>query len=175
MHRKTDKLRLTFLHAIITAIRLHWLAIGLLLVFTLALAGCAQPSTSQEPSPALPTTPTSPSSTSSPAAPNVSSDSCLGCHGPYEKVVQASANYTIPDGSGSIVNPHTMIDISSSKRHNTGKGVPGCSNCHKPHPQPLAPSQDVPKANVEFCYSCHHQRNFMPCSQCHSEGSVGGG
>ena len=171
MHRKTDKLGLTFLHEETTATRFRWLAIGLLLVFTLALAGCAQPATSQAPSPAT----AAPSSSSSPAAPNVSSDSCLSCHGPYEKVVQASANYTIQDGSGSKVNPHTMIDISSSKRHNTGKGVPECANCHKPHPLPMASSKDVPKANVEFCYSCHHQRNFIPCSQCHSEGSGGGG
>ncbi|MDO8637416.1 MAG: cytochrome c3 family protein, partial [Dehalococcoidia bacterium] len=136
----------------------------------LTLAGCAQQATSEALLPALPTATAAPSSTSAPAAPNVSSDSCLSCHGPYEKVVQASANYTIQDGSGSIVNPHTMIDISSSKRHNTGKGVPECSNCHKPHPLSLASSKDVPKANVEFCYSCHHQRNFIPCSQCHAEG-----
>ncbi len=174
MHRKTDKLGLAFLQAKITAIRLHWLAIGLLLVFTLALAGCAQSATSQEPSPALPIATAAPSLTSAPAAPNVSSDYCLSCHGPYEKVVQASTNYTIQDGSGSKVNPHTMIDMTSSKRHNTGRGVPECANCHKPHAQPLAPSKDVPKANVEFCYSCHHQRNFIPCSQCHSEGSGGG-
>ncbi len=170
MHRKTGKLVLTRFHKETTATLFRWLAIGLLLVFTVALAGCAQPATSKALSPALPTATATPSPTSSTAAPNVSSDSCLRCHGPYEKVVQASANYAIQDGSGSKVNPHTVIDISSSKRHNTGKGVPECSNCHKPHPLPLASSKDVPEANVEFCYSCHHQRNFIPCSQCHAEG-----
>ncbi len=168
MHRKTDKLGLTLLHEETTATRFRWLATGLLLIFTLALAGCAQTAT-----PAAP--PSSPTPPPAPATPNVSSDSCLTCHGPYEKVVKASVNYIIPDGSGSTVNPHTTIDMSASKPHTTGKGVPECTNCHKPHPQPLTSLTDVPKANVEYCFSCHHQRNFTPCVRCHSDNSGGGG
>lgn len=156
MHSKTGKLGLMLLHEETTGARFRWLATGLLLIFTLALAGCAQGATPSAPSPALP-----------PATANVSSDSCLSCHGPYDKVVKASANYTIQDGSGSTVNPHTRIDMSAAKPHASGKGVVECTSCHKPHPQPLASLKDVPKANVEYCFSCHHQRNFTPCSQCH--------
>src|SRR3990172_121562 len=61
-----------------------------------------------------PPTPT-PSPTLPPANPNASSAFCLGCHGPYEKVVQASANYSTQDGTK--VNPHTTIDIDTSPPH----------------------------------------------------------
>ncbi len=168
MHRKTDKLVLTLLHEETTATRFRWLATGLLLVFTLALASCAQTAPLAAP-------PSSPTLPATPSTPNVSSDFCLACHGPYDKVVKASANYIIPDRSGSTVNPHTTIDMSASKPHASGKGVPECTNCHKPHPQPLVSTKDVAIANGDFCFSCHHQRNFTPCSECHSEGKGGGG
>jgi predicted CXXCH cytochrome family protein len=142
------------------------LATGLLLVFTLVSAGCGQPVNSQPISPA--TAKSLPAS--SPVAATVSSATCLGCHGPYEKVVQASATYTLSNGEK--VNPHTTIDPTTpAKPHASGKGVSECSNCHKPHPVPLASPKDVVRANTDYCFSCHHQRNFTPCIQCHPEGT----
>jgi hypothetical protein len=80
--------------------------------------------------------------------------------------MQASANYKTEDGIA--VNPHTFIDTSDPKPHSTGKGIPDCTNCHKPHPLPPPPAAQIPKGDVEYCFSaCHHQRNFTPCSQCH--------
>ncbi len=156
MHGKTDERGLTLLHEETTAARCRWLAI-LLLMFTLVWAGSTPTAT-----PAAPAS----SPTLSSAAPSVSNDVCLGCHGPYDKVAKATAKYTLQDGS--VVNPHTTIDRSASKPHTTGQGVPECTQCHTPHPVPLASRNDVVKANVEYCYSCHHQRNFMPCTQCHN-------
>ncbi len=167
MHRRRDKPGLTLLHEETTAGRFRWPA-TLLLIFALVLAGCARTATPAPPSSTLASVTPTPSPTPPPATSNVSNDVCLGCHGPYDKVVKATANYAIQDGSGSVVNPHTTVDMSAKKPHTTGKGVPQCTNCHKPHPQPLVSSKDVAKANVEYCFSCHHQRNFMLCSQCHN-------
>jgi hypothetical protein len=90
---------------------------------------------------------------------------CLACH-QWPAVMQASANYKTEDGIA--VNPHTFIDTSDPKPHSTGKGIPDCTNCHKPHPLPPPPAAQIPKGDVEYCFSaCHHQRNFTPCSQCH--------
>lgn len=93
---------------------------------------------------------------------------CLGCHGPYEKLVAASKEYVTKDGEK--VNPHTTVDDTILKVHESGKGILNCETCHKPHPQPFTTIQDVAPANVEYCYlQCHHQENFTPCSECHKE------
>lgn len=93
---------------------------------------------------------------------------CLGCHGPYEKLVAASEDFVTEDGEK--VNPHTTVDDTILKVHESGKGIPNCETCHKPHPQPFTTINDVAPANVEYCYlQCHHQENFTPCSECHRE------
>jgi hypothetical protein len=101
------------------------------------------------------------------AAPgNGAAATCLGCHGPYEKVVKASEGYALPDGTK--VNPHTSMDPAATKPHPYEKRIFECTNCHQMHPLPVASAKDVPKPNVEFCFSCHHERNFDACSKCHS-------
>ena len=90
---------------------------------------------------------------------------CLSCHGPFEKVAQASADYKFFDGS--VVNPHTTVELTASKPHVSGKGVVDCVRCHQPHPQPLASVSDVVPADLTYCFGCHHQGVFTPCSQCH--------
>jgi hypothetical protein len=103
---------------------------------------------------------------SAPAAPgNGAAATCLGCHGPYEKVVKASEGYVLPDGTK--INPHTSMDPGATKPHPYEKRIFECANCHTMHPLPVASVKDVPKPNVEFCFSCHHERNFDACSKCH--------
>jgi predicted CXXCH cytochrome family protein len=105
------------------------------------------------------------SSAASPTSAIVSNEVCLACHGPIEKVVQGTANYTYADGSK--INPHTTVDPTASKPHESGKGIVACTKCHQPHPQPLASLKDVVKADVTYCFGCHHQGVFTPCIKCH--------
>ena len=137
-------------------------ALLLLLVLAVTPADCAQKAA---PAPAKAAAPAA-STPSSAAAPANGTAACLGCHGPYEKVVKASENYALPDGTK--VNPHTSMDPKATKPHPFEKRVFECANCHKMHPLPVASAKDVPKPNVEFCFSCHHERNFEVCSKCHS-------
>lgn len=93
---------------------------------------------------------------------------CLGCHGPYEKIVAASQDFVTEKGEK--VNPHTTVDKEILKVHESGVGILNCTTCHKPHPQPFTTIADVAPSNVEYCYlQCHHQDNFKPCSECHKE------
>ena len=87
-----------------------------------------------------------------------SNETCLGCHGPFDKLTSATANYTMPGGEKT--SPHRYVDHDS-------KDIPECSNCHKPHPVPLTSTKGLPKANVEWCYSCHHMKVFQRCDTCH--------
>jgi hypothetical protein len=57
--------------------------------------------------------------------------------------------------------PHSAKDV---------KAIPGCSNCHEPHPVPLTAGglTALPQPDVQWCYSaCHHKNNFVPCKDCH--------
>ncbi len=143
--------------------------VAAIFVLQLSIAACGGPQTKTTPpkSTTQATTATTPAST----AP-VSSDTCLACHGPYDKVVQASAKYTTVDGAP--VNPHTTIDISADNPHSTGKGTPDCGKCHQSHPVPLASPADVPAPKLDYCFSCHHEHNFTPCKQCHTDNKGGG-
>ena len=84
---------------------------------------------------------------------------CLGCHGPYEELAKRTEGYVTDQGEK--VNPHTQVPHDSNK-------ITPCDNCHEVHPVPLTASGNIPKANVQFCYSaCHHDHNFIPCIKCH--------
>jgi hypothetical protein len=86
---------------------------------------------------------------------------CLGCHGPYDKLAAATADFKAP--SGETVTPHRYVP------HADKKDIPECTECHKPHPVPLEDKSSVIKPdNVDWCYSsCHHAQNFQPCNNCH--------
>jgi predicted CXXCH cytochrome family protein len=102
-------------------------------------------------------TPQSSASTNASSATVFSQDLCLGCHGPYEKLASATADYTMP--SGEKTNPHLYVP------HNS-KNIPECSNCHESHPVPLTTKEGLRKPNAEWCYTCHHTRTFV-CGTCH--------
>ena len=89
----------------------------------------------------------------------VSSDVCLGCHGLFTKLASAPAQFVTEDGNK--INPH--VYIPHDKRE-----IPGCTNCHDPHPVPLTSKEGSSKPDVDYCYNtCHHRRNFTPCKTCH--------
>ena len=85
---------------------------------------------------------------------------CLACHGSFDKIAAATADYETP--SGEKTTPHRYIP------HAEKKDIPECTECHTPHPVPLEDKSKVVKANIDYCYgSCHHARNLQPCSNCH--------
>jgi hypothetical protein len=90
---------------------------------------------------------------------------CLGCHGPFDKVMEASANWTMADGKK--LNPHRYVPHDSKLEDE----VPDCTHCHTAHPLdplPAAKSIDLSKLNEQWCYqACHHEKNFQSCKDCH--------
>lgn len=96
-------------------------------------------------------------------APARSWAACLACHGPFDKLA-ANANYHAP--SGEKISPHRHVPHTS-----TGiTSIPGCDNCHAPHPVPPSPAAvaALPKPDVQWCYTaCHHKHTFQLCKDCH--------
>lgn len=86
---------------------------------------------------------------------------CLACHGSYDDIAKATAEFTAP--SGETTTPHRYIP------HDDPEGIPECTECHKPHEIPLEDVSTVVKPdNLDFCYAyCHHAQNLQPCSACH--------
>ena len=86
---------------------------------------------------------------------------CLACHGSYDDIAAATADYKAP--SGETVTPHQYVP------HQENPEIPECTVCHKPHPiPPESQDQVVKPTKIDWCYvSCHHPNNLMPCSGCH--------
>ena len=85
---------------------------------------------------------------------------CLDCHGPFDKLAAATAEYETP--SGEKTSPHKYIP------HADKKDIPVCTECHTPHPVPIQDKEAVVKATVDYCYnSCHHAHTLQVCSTCH--------
>ena len=99
-----------------------------------------------------------------PATAAVSKESCLGCHGPFDKLSAATTGYVAPsEEKGS---PHRYVPHDKKEASN----VPECANCHDPHPVPptAADITALGKPTIVWCYStCHHESNFTPCNTCH--------
>ena len=89
-----------------------------------------------------------------------SKDACLKCHGPYDKLISATSDYLMQDGDKQIKrSPHGYLPHDS-------KDIPECSECHQPHPVPLTSKEGLPKADVKWCYMCHHTGDLQ-CGTCH--------
>ena len=122
----------------------------------LLLLGVASPAPAAPPSPAgAPAKP--PAAAPAPKAAASTKDTCLGCHGPFDKLTAATADYAMP--SGEKTSPHRYVPHKS-------KNIPECGNCHKPHPVPLASKAGLPKGETDYCYTCHHQGG-LECGTCH--------
>ena len=91
----------------------------------------------------------------------VAAQTCLACHGSFDDIAEATADFTTSTGETST--PHRYIP------HDDKEGIPECIECHMPHEMPLEDVSTVVKPdNVDWCYeSCHHAYNLEPCSTCH--------
>jgi hypothetical protein len=85
---------------------------------------------------------------------------CLKCHGPFEKLAERTKGYVTEWDEKA--NPHVYV------RHDT-KNITECTECHDVHAIPIDPAVPVKKANVSYCYSCHHAETLVKCTQCHNE------
>jgi formate-dependent nitrite reductase cytochrome c552 subunit len=98
---------------------------------------------------------------STPLAPvSMPSSFCLKCHGSYEELAKKTANY---EYAGVRVNPHSrLVDPSSTDDpHNSPNAKPiECQDCHRMHEA---------SPGIEYCFGCHHQKNFKKCTDCHTE------
>lgn len=86
---------------------------------------------------------------------------CLACHGPYDDIAAATADYEAK--SGEIATPHQYVPHAEKEEEN----IPECTECHEPHAMP--PEGEVAKPdNIDWCYSsCHHANNLQSCNTCH--------
>ena len=137
-------------------IQLRSLVILTILALATGLAGCKSGAVSQ-PARAVDTP------ASGPVA-GRAEDGCLGCHGPFDKLIQVSSKYVAP--SGEKTSPHRYVPHDSKQE----KDIPDCSRCHTKHPLsplPAKASIDLSKVSVEWCYTCHHEKNFTSCKDCH--------
>jgi hypothetical protein len=91
---------------------------------------------------------------------------CLNCHGPFEKLVASSDKWVAP--SGEKTSPHRYVPHDSKK----DEDIPECLQCHTAHAPDAPPAHgtvDLSKVKVDYCYeTCHHEKNFTSCKQCHS-------
>jgi predicted CXXCH cytochrome family protein len=124
----------------------------------------AMPSPLPMPAPAKPlsitvTKPTTAATTASKAA-GSSKATCLMCHGPFDKLIAATAGYKMQSGEQEIESsPHRYVP------HDT-KDIPECIYCHEPHPVPLTSTEGLPKPKATWCYGCHHKK-VLQCGTCH--------
>jgi hypothetical protein len=90
----------------------------------------------------------------------INKDQCLMCHGPFDKIIEKNIKFKFSEEE--TINPHRYIP-------HDGQEAPECTECHTPHKIPLEDKSTVVRPNnVEFCLaSCHHMRNFQPCTACH--------
>ena len=86
---------------------------------------------------------------------------CLACHGSFDDIAAATADYTAP--SGETTTPHRYVP------HAEKEFIPECVECHIPHPIPPDYKEQIVKPEkIDWCYaSCHHAQNLQPCSACH--------
>jgi hypothetical protein len=90
----------------------------------------------------------------------IDKETCLGCHGPFDKIAKATAEWKA--ASGETTTPHRYVPHDSTD-------VPQCTECHTAHEIPLKDKATVVKPkDLIFCFdACHHARNLQPCKSCH--------
>jgi hypothetical protein len=99
------------------------------------------------------------------AAAKAAENVCLGCHGSFDKIIEASGKFVAP--SGEKTSPHRYVPHDSKK----AEDAPECTNCHTRHPLDPLPAKgsiDLSKVTVQWCYEvCHHEKNLKSCKECH--------
>jgi hypothetical protein len=148
------------LNTVIEFMQLRFLATLLTSALTTGLTGCKEGVQSQ---PASRPAPIIDARASVPVAAQTA-NGCLSCHGPFDKLIQTTANYVAP--SGEKTSPHRYVPHDSKLE----KDIPECSRCHTAHPVSPLPAKgsiDLSKVNVEWCFTCHHEKNLKSCKDCH--------
>ncbi|MDO5531545.1 cytochrome c3 family protein [Sutterella sp.] len=90
----------------------------------------------------------------------ISKDMCIACHGSFDSIIEKNVQV---DADPAPVNPHKYVPHTDKKAENVWE----CTTCHTPHAMPPQKGAKA-EANIEQCYSCHHQFTFEKCSSCHS-------
>jgi hypothetical protein len=140
----------------LNGVQIRFLAIPLILALATVFCGCKEGPVSR---------PTSPADkpASGPVAGRAEKN-CLDCHGPFDKLIEVTAKYVAP--TGEKTSPHRYVPHDSKLE----KDIPDCTHCHTAHPLsplPAKASIDLSKVSVEWCYTCHHEKNFESCKNCH--------
>ena len=92
--------------------RTPWRVVASLLFMALLTTACKGGAPTETPVPP----------TETPVPLGISAEACLGCHGPFEKIQEATTDYITP--AEVEVNPHTTIDKTNpASPHATGKGL----------------------------------------------------
>lgn len=89
-------------------------------------------------------------------------DKCLSYHS-WDQLSAGAPGFRSTNGEK--VSPHVYVP---HKQKDAG-GIPDCKNCHVAHPVPLTSKAGLMKANVEWCFSCHHTGELKACAQCHAQ------
>jgi hypothetical protein len=97
-----------------------------------------------------------------PALPDpVTKEFCLACHGPFEELMARTTDYR--DMYDEEVNPHVYVPHDKTT-------IFACDKCHEVHSLPVTEADEIPEADVEYCFdACHHERTWEVCSNCHDE------
>jgi hypothetical protein len=153
-------------------IRLSLIGVGVLMCARILSAGIS--TSAQSPAPEQQSTapaPQSPAPQQDSTAPasgqdaKVPKDTCLGCHGPFDKITDPPDKYVAP--SGEKTTPHRYVPHDSKK----DEDIPECTNCHTAHSLDSLPEQgsiDLSKVDVQSCYkACHHDNSLTTCKSCH--------
>jgi len=102
-----------------------------------------------------------PVSKAAPVNTPVNKKACLGCHGPFDKLNTAPKTFITE--SGDKINPHWYVPHDQKEE----KNIPECTNCHNPHSLPITAKEKLPKADGDWCFSCHHNGELKACNACH--------
>jgi hypothetical protein len=85
---------------------------------------------------------------------------CLTCHGSFEDLMMITAGMIV-DELGIEGNPHMYVP-------HDGNQMLSCDSCHTVHALPVPLGEEIPEANIQYCYAaCHHERTFEACDACH--------
>jgi hypothetical protein len=81
---------------------------------------------------------------------------CFGCHVPnehtsYEEIMARTEDYTVVEEKVNPHNPHAGSEEMGQEQFE-------CYRCHSMHEK---------SRGINYCYGCHHERNFENCSMCH--------
>ncbi|QQO09998.1 cytochrome c3 family protein [Breznakiella homolactica] len=98
------------------------------------------------------------------AAADPITNACLQCHGPFEELMERTKDYV--NEWDVTVNPHTYVDITKGNPHDTTM-IATCTECHEQHPIPPTANMNIKQANLQYCYTCHHDEEFISCNTCH--------